>query len=247
LGYKHGVGRTFENRKHAMAKRGARDAKAFTRAGRQISMAVKAGGGDPASNPALRVAIQNARAVSMPKDKIQSAIDKAAGQGDTDHYQQILYEGYGPHSVAILVETATDNPTRTVANIRSAFRRENGNLGNSGSVAFMFNHFGVFRLAPTGIDRDALELELIDHGLEELVDGESDEGAPLLVLRCSRESFGSLQGALEEKRIEVVSSGFEWVPKNLVNLSEAEATEAIALLERLEQDDDVQAVFTNLA
>lgn len=241
------MGRTFENRKHAMAKRGDRDAKAFTRAGRQISIAVKSGGPDPDSNPALRRAIQNARSVNMPKDRIQNAIDKAAGVGEDESYQQILYEGYGPHGVAILVETATDNPTRTVANIRSAFKKGGGNLGNSGSVAFMFDQFGVFRLNPEGLDRDQLELELIDHGLEQLLDGESDDGDPLLVVRCSRESFGELQTALEEKKLTVVSSGFEWVPQNTTSLSEADADAALSLLDRLEQDDDVQAVFSNLA
>ncbi len=241
------MGRTFENRKHAMAKRGDRDAKAFTRAGRQISMAVKGGGADPDHNPALRRAIQNARAVNMPKDKIQSAIDKAAGLNDDAGFQQILYEGYGPHGVAILVEVVTDNPTRTVANLRTVFKKENGNLGNSGSVAFLFDQFSVFRLHPEGLDRDALELELIDHGLEQLVDGETDDGDPLLVLRCTRDSFGTLQAALEERGINAVSSGFEWVPKNTTTLGEEEVDAVVKLLDRLEQDDDVEEVFSNLA
>lgn len=241
------MGRTFENRKHAMAKRGARDAKAFTRAGRQISMAVKAGGSDPDGNPALRRAIQNARSVNMPKDKIQSAIDKASGAADAADYQQVLYEGYGPHGVALLVECATDNNTRTVANIRHAFKKGTGNLGNSGSVAFMFDQFGVFRLSPEGVERDELELELIDHGLEQLLDGEDDDGKPLLLIRCSRENFGNLQTALEEKKLEIISSGFEWVPQNHTELAEAEAEAVIGLIERLEQDDDVQEVFSNLS
>ncbi len=240
------MGRTFENRKHAMAKRGDRDAKAFTRAGRQISMAVKAAGTDPDSNPALRRAIQNARSVNMPKDKVQNAIDKAAGLSDGADYEQILYEGYGPHGIAILIDTATDNPTRTVANIRHAFKKEGGNLGNTGSVSFMFDQFGVFRLSPNGVDRDTLELNLIDHGLEELVDGETEKGDPCLVLRCSRENFGNLQNALEEERLVVVSSGFQWVPKNVTTLPEAEVDAVFSLLDRLEQDDDVQAVFSNL-
>jgi YebC/PmpR family DNA-binding regulatory protein len=158
----------------------------------------------------------------------------------------VHYEGYGPHGIALLVVTATDNPTRTVANIRFAFKKGNGNLGNSGSVSFLFDYFGVLRVAPEGIDRDELELELIDHGLEDLVDATSDEGEPLLALRCARESFARLGSALEGKGIAVVSSGFEWVPKTTTELPEAQAQEVVELVERLEQDDDVQEVFTNL-
>jgi YebC/PmpR family DNA-binding regulatory protein len=241
------MGRTFENRKHAMAKRGARDAKAFTKAGRQIAMAVKAGGSDPDGNPALRRAIQNARSVNMPKDKIQGAIDKAAGLGDTEDYKEILYEGYGPHGVAVIVVAATDNVTRTVANVRSAFNKEGGNLGNSGSVAFLFDHFGAFRLKRGAIDRDELELEMIDHGLEELLDDENEDGDPILVARCARESFATLGAALEDKEVDVVSSGFEWVPKNTTRLSSDQIEDVASLLERLENDDDVQEVFSNLA
>jgi YebC/PmpR family DNA-binding regulatory protein len=241
------MGRTFENRKQTMLKRGDRDAKAFTRAGRLIAMAVKAGGPELEANPALRRAVQNARAVNMPKDRIQNAIDKASGAGDTADYQQISYEGYGPHGIALIVETTTDNPTRTVANVRSAFKKGNGNLGASGSVSFMFDYFGVFRISPEGVDRDELELELIDHGLEEIVETQSDEGKPLLGFRCARENFGNLQAGLEAKGIAVASSGFEWVPKTTTELGDAEADEVIKLIDRLEQDDDVQAVFTNLA
>lgn len=241
------MGRTFENRKQTMLKRGDRDAKAFTRAGRQIAMAVKAGGPEIEANPALRRAVQNARAVNMPKDRIQNAIDKAAGAGDTTDYQQISYEGYGPHGIALIIEATTDNPTRTVANVRFAFKKENGNLGASGSVSFMFDYFGVFRISPEGVERDELELELIDHGLEEVVETESDDGEPLLGLRCKREDFGSLQTALEERKIAVASSGFEWVPKTTTELSDEQADEVIKLIDRLEQDDDVQAVFHNLA
>ena len=241
------MGRTFENRKQTMLKRGDRDAKAFTRAGRQIAMAVRAGGPDPEANPALRRAVQNARSVNMPKDRIQNAIDKAAGAQDTDDYQQISYEGYAPHGIALIIEAATDNPTRTVANVRFAFKKENGNLGASGSVSFMFDYFGVFRISPEGVERDELELELIDHGLEEIVETEDDDGKPLLGLRCVRENFGSLQAALEERKIAVASSGFEWVPKTTTELGDAEAEEVFKLIDRLEQDDDVQAVFHNLA
>ncbi|MCB9713856.1 MAG: YebC/PmpR family DNA-binding transcriptional regulator [Myxococcales bacterium] len=240
------MGRTFENRKQAMLKRSDRDAKAFARAGRQINMAVKAGGGDPDGNPALRRAMQNARAVNMPKDKVQAAIDKAMGLGDTADYQEVLYEGYGPHGSALLVETATDNPTRTVANIRFAFKKGGGNLGTAGSVSFMFDQLGVFRLSPEGVERDELELELIDDGLEDLLDGTDDDDTPQLVLRCARDDFGSLQAALEERGLQVVSSGFVWVPKNTLSLTDEQEEEVAALIERLEQDDDVQDVFHNL-
>ncbi len=240
------MGRTFENRKHAMAKRSDRDAKAFSRAGKQINMAVKAGGEEPDGNPALRRAIQNARAVNMPKDKIQGAIDKALGVGDTAEYQEVLYEGYGPHGSALLVETATDNPTRTVANIRFAFKKGGGNLGNAGSVSFMFDKFGEFRLSPEGIEHDELELELIDHGLEEMLDGQDEEGCAQLVLRCAREAFGELQTGLEAKGLALVSSGFAWVPQNTLELRDEQVDEVLQLIDRLEQDDDVQVVFHNL-
>jgi len=241
------MGRTFENRKHAIMKRGARDNKAFTRCGRQISMAVKSGGGESDSNPALRRALQNARAANMSKDKIQNAIDKALKIGDTSGFEQMIYEGYGPHGVPMIVDTATDNPTRTVANVRSAFKKENGNLGNAGSVSFMFEQYGIFRLKPEGIDRDELELELIDFGLEELDDGANDDGDPLIVLRCVRDNFGSLQNELETRKIEVDSSGFEWVAQTMTELSNEEVDAVLKLIARLEEDDDVQEVFHNLA
>lgn len=240
------MGRTFENRRLQILKRGDRDAKAFTRAGRQISMAVKAAGPDPDANASLRRAIQNARAANMPKDRIQNAIDKAMGLGDTAGYQEVLYEGYGPHGIALLVATATDNPTRTVANLRFTFKKGNGNLGNTGSVSFMFDQFATFRLDAEGHDRDELEMELIDHSLEALVDGMSDDGKPQLVLRCTRENFGNLQAGLEAKKIAVVSSGFEWVPKTTTELEEAESNAVLELIEKLEEDDDVQQVFHNL-
>lgn len=240
------MGRTFENRKQAMAKRGDRDAKAFTKAGRQISIAVKSGGSDPEANPALRRAIQNARSVNMPKDRIQNAIEKAMGLGDDAQYQEIMYEGYGPHGVAILVEAATDNPTRTVANVRLAFKKGDGNLGNSGSVSFLFDQFGVFRLPREGIDRESLELDLIDHGLEEMLETESEDGEPLYEIRTSREAFGQMQSALEARNIDVKSSRIEWIPKTETVLVEEDAGAVLNLIERLEEDDDVQNVFSTL-
>lgn len=230
-----------------MAKRSDRDAKAFTRVGRQIAIAVKGGGSSPEGNPALRRAIQNARAVNMPKDKVQAAIDKAAGVGDDASYEQLIYEGYGPHGVALIVTTTTDNVTRTAANVRSAFKKGGGNMGTSGSVAFMFDQFGVFRLKDEeSLDKETLELELIDHGLEEAVEGEDDDGNPLWVLRCQRTGFGDLQSALEARDVEVSSSGFEWVPQTTTSLSEEQIEEVGKLIDRLEADDDVEEVFTNV-
>lgn len=239
------MGRIFETRKATMMARWDKMAKAFTRCAKDIAIAVKSGGTSPDTNPALRRAIQNARAVNMPKDKIQGAIQKASGQGESD-YQVILYEGYGPSGVAILVETATDNPTRTVGNLRSYFTKGGGNLGSSGSVAFLFKRMGSFRIAPEGIDAESLELDLIDHGLEEMGEGTSDKGEPVLVIRCDFTAFGQLQKAIEERKLQQVSAQSEYVPSSIVELPEAEAAEVLKLVDRLEQDDDVQQVFTNL-
>ena len=240
------MGRNFENRKQAILKRGAANNKAFTRATRQITMAVKAGGGDPDSNPTLRRAIQNANSVNMPKDRIKSAIERALGVNDQDSFEEAIYEGYGPHGVAIIVDAATDNVTRTVANVRNAFKKGGGNLGSEGSVSFMFDRLGVFRLNPEGIAREEMELELIDHGLEDMVEGRGEDGEDLIVLRCAFENFGALQAALEERNIEPVNSGFEWIPKTTTELSDAQMDEVLKLIERLEEDDDVQTVFHNV-
>jgi YebC/PmpR family DNA-binding regulatory protein len=240
------MGRMFEKRKATMFKRWDRMAKAFTAAGRLIAIAVKSGGDNPDYNPALRRAIQNARSVNMPKDKISNAIKKASG-ADAKDYAIVMYEGYGPNGVALLVETATDNPTRTVANVRLAFRKSNGNMGNSGSVIFMFNHQGVFTLKPTDdMDPEELELDLIDHGLEELVQDEDDEGAPIFVIRSDFGSFGSVAAALEERGITPTKAETEYVPTTLSELTEEQETEVLALIDRLEQDDDVTRVFHTL-
>ncbi len=239
------MGRTFENRKQAILKRGARDAKAFTKAGRQISVAVKQGGPDLDANPALRRAIQNARAVSMPKDKIEKAIEKASGSAQGEDFAEVIYEGYAPHGVALIVETVTDNNTRTVANIRSHFKKGGGSLGNSGSVSFLFDKLGYFLVEPGEHDRDELELELIDHGLEELGEAKGEDGKNLWSIWCSFDSFGTLQLALEERKVEVKSSGFQWTPKTTVAVSPGGAEEVNGLIDRLEDDDDVQNVFSN--
>lgn len=240
------MGRIFETRKATMFARWDRMAKAFTRIGKDITIAVKAGGPSPENNPALRRVIQNARAVNMPKDKVEAAIKRAAGQGAED-YEEVIFEGYAPHGVPLLVETATDNNTRTVANVRMHFKKGGGNLGTNGSVSYLFERMGVFRLNPEGLDADELELELIDHGLEELGDAVSDDGEPQLVLRCAFSDFGTLQQAIEARGITPISSELEYIPTTMVELSEDQATEVLKLVDRLEQDDDVQRVFHNLA
>ncbi|HET9062423.1 MAG TPA: YebC/PmpR family DNA-binding transcriptional regulator [Candidatus Binatia bacterium] len=239
------MGRIFETRKHTMFARWDKMAKAFTRIGKEISIAVKSSGPDPQSNPMLRRVIQNARAVNMPKDKIESAIKRAAGQ-DGKAYEEILFEGYAPHGIAIIVETATDNNTRTVANLRSHFNKGGGNLGTTGSVAFMFKRMGVFRLDPTGIDQEELELDLIDHGLEEMGESTGEKGEPQLVIRCAFADFGRLQKALEDRGIKPISAESEYIAGTPVELPEDQATEVLKLVDTLEQDDDVQKVFHNL-
>lgn len=228
-----------------MFARWDRMAKQFARVGKEIVIAVRAGGPDPDSNPMLRRVIQNARAVNMPKDKVDSAIKRASGK-DAEAYQEVVYEGYAPHGVAVLVETATDNPTRTVNNLRTHFNKGGGNLANSGAVAFQFERMGVFRLHPKGLDSEELELELIDHGLQELGESTSEKGEPQLVLRCAFSDFGLLQKALEDRGITPVSAESEYIANNPMDLSEKEAAEVLKLVDRLEQDDDVQRVFHTL-
>lgn len=239
------MGRIFETRKATMFARWNRMAKLFTRIAKDISIAVKAGGPNPDSNAALRRVLQNARAANMPKDKVEAAIKRASGHGG-ESYEVVVYEGYAPHGVPVVVETATDNPTRTVANVRSAFNKNGGTLGNSGSVAFMFRRMGVFRLDPKGLDADSLELDLIDHGLDEMGEGSGEKGEPQLVIRCDFNDFGKMQSALEERGIEPVSSEYEYIPQTPIELPEDQATEVLKLVDALEQDDDVQRVFHNL-
>ncbi|HEY8923071.1 MAG TPA: YebC/PmpR family DNA-binding transcriptional regulator [Polyangia bacterium] len=242
------MGRIFETRKATMFKRWDKMAKAFTRIGKDIAIAVKAGGPHPDSNPALRRVIQNARAANMPKDKIDNAIKKASGQG-AESYDTVIYEGYAPHGIAIIVETATNNVVRTVANVRSAFKTYGGSLGNEGSVAFQFKKMGVFRVAQealAGKDLEAIELELIDHGLEEMGEGTNDKGEPQTIIRCAFADFGKLQAAVDKMGIAVQSAESEYVAQNLLSLPEAQATEVLELVDALEQDEDVQRVFHNL-
>lgn len=239
------MGRIFEVRKATMFARWDRMAKQFTRIGKEIAIAVKTGGPDPNTNPALRRCFQNAKAVNMPKDRVEAAIKRAMGK-EMENYEEILYEGYGPHGVAILVETATDNHVRTVANIKSHFNKGGGALGNSGSVAFQFKKMGVFKLKPEGLNAEELEFDLIDHGLEEMGEGSGENGESILVLRCAFNDFGKMQKALEEKNITPVSAEVEWIPSTTVPLNDSQAEEVSKLVERLEQDDDVQKVFHNM-
>lgn len=240
------MGRIFETRKHTMFARFDRMAKQFARIGKDIVIAVRASGPDPAGNPQLRRVIQNARSINMPMDKVEAAIKRASGK-DAENWDEVLYEGYAPHGIALMVETATNNPTRTVANLRMHFNKGNGNLGNTGSVGFLFNRMGVFRLDPEGLDQDELELELIDHGLEELGETEGEKGEPQLLIRASFAEFGTMQAALEERSITPLSSELEYVAITPVELDDEKAEDVLKLIARLEEDDDVQKVFHNLA
>ena len=239
------MGRIFEVRKATMFARWDRMAKQFTRIGKEIAIAVKAAGPDPNTNPALRRAMQNAKSVNMPKDRVEAAIKRAQGK-EIENFEEILYEGYGPHGVAILVETATDNHVRTVANVKAIFNKGNGSLGNSGSVSFQFKKMGVFKLKPEGLNHEELEFELIDHGLEEMGESTGENNEEVLVLRCAFNDFGSMQKALEEKGINPISAEVEWIPSTTVDLQEDQAQDVLKLVDKLEQDEDVQKVFHNL-
>ncbi|MSP56627.1 MAG: YebC/PmpR family DNA-binding transcriptional regulator [Myxococcales bacterium] len=239
------MGRIFETRKHVMFARWDRMAKMFTRIGKDINMAVKAGGGDPNSNSTLRRIVQNARAANMPKDKVEAAIKRALGV-DATNYDQIIYEAYAAHGVAMLIDCATDNIVRTVANVRMHINKHHGNLGSTGSVAFMFKHMGVFRLNPAGLDADSLELDLIDHGLDELGESTGEKGEPLLIVRCAFNDFGTMQRALEARKIVPVSAESEYICLTPTELPEAQANDVLKLVDTLEQDDDVQRVFHTL-
>ncbi len=239
------MGRIFEVRKATMFARWDRMAKQFTRIGKEIIIAVKAGGADPTTNPALRRCYQNAKSVGMPKDRVEAAIKRALGK-DTTNFDEILYEGYGPHGVAILVETATDNHVRTVANVKAAFNKGGGTLGNNGSVSFQFKKMGVFKLKPEGINIEELELELIDFGLDEMGESKDDNDNDIIVLRCAFADFGNLQKGLEDKNIAPISAELEWIPQNTVPVNDTQAEDVSKLIERLEQDEDVNKVFHNM-
>ena len=234
------MGRAFEFRKARKMKRWSAMAKTFTRIGKDIVMAVKEGGPDTDNNSRLRAVIQNAKAANMPKDNVERAIKKASDK-DTGDFKEVLFEGYAPHGIAVLVETATDNNNRTVANIRSYFNKANGNLGTAGSVEFMFDHSCNFRINPTELDVEEIELEFIDFGVEEVfVD---DDG---ILLYAPFESFGMIQKELEKRNLEILSSGFERIPQVLKSLDSEAQEEVLQLIEKIEEDDDVQNVYHTL-
>lgn len=235
------MGRVFEKRKHTMFARFDRMAKAFTRIGKDIALAVKQNGPNPDNNPKLRMAMQNAKGVNMPKDRVEAAIKRASSKDEKD-YQEVIYEGYAPHGVPVLVLCATDNPTRTVANIRLHFSKNNGSMGNSGTVAFMFEHKGVFKFNLDKLNLDELELDLIDAGAEDIERGEEE-----IILYTKFTDFGQMQKFLEEKKLDAKSSELQYLPTTTKELPEDQQDEVLKLIETLEGDDDVQSVFHNLA
>lgn len=240
------MGRAFEFRKARKMKRWSAMSKAFTRIGKDIVMAVKEGGPDPDSNSRLRAVIQNAKSVNMPKDNIERAIKRASDKNQGD-YKEVLFEGYAQHGIAILIETATDNNTRTVANVRSYFNKCEGSLGTQGSVVFMFDHTCNFKIKGDGLDLEELELELIDFGVEEIFE-DSDEDAngneqASVMIYAPFESFGSIQSYLEDNNIEIISSGFERIPQVTKTLTPKQMEDVEKLIEKLEEDDDVQNVY----
>ncbi len=234
------MGRAFEFRKARKLKRWSAMAKTFTRIGKDIVIAVKEGGPDPENNSRLRAVIQNAKAANMPKENVERAIKKASDK-ETQNFKEVLFEGYAPHGIAVLVETATDNNNRTVANIRSYFNKANGNLGTAGSVEFMFDHTCNFRINPQDLDPEEIELEFIDFGVEEVFIDEDG-----LLLYAPFESFGGVQKELEKRGFEILSSGFERIPQTTKALTDEAQEEVLKLIERIEEDDDVQQVYHNL-
>lgn len=236
------MGRAFEFRKGRKMKRWASMSKTFTRLGKDIVMAVKAGGPNPESNSKLRAIIQNCKAANMPKDNIERAIKKAASKDQAD-LKEVIFEGYAPHGIAVLIETATDNNTRTVANVRSYFNKFGGSLGTSGSVDFMFEHKSFFKVVPQNINIEEFELEMIDYGVDEIF--EDEEGN--IMMYAPFVEFGNVQKALEDKAIEIINSGFERFPLDSKKLTPEQRAEVDKLLEKIEDDDDVQNVFTNMA
>ncbi len=235
------MGRVFEKRKHKMFARYDKMAKGFTRAGKDIAIAVKLGGADPNGNARLRIAIQNAKGINMPKDRIEAAIKRASSK-DEKGLEEVVYEGKGPFGIGILIECATDNPTRTVANVRMNFNRNGGELGKTGSLDYLFERKGVFTIKNENVNLEELEFELIDFGAEEI---ESDES--VIVVYTAFTDFGAMQKALEAKpNLTVISSELERVPTSTVELTDAQMEEVMALVEKLEEDDDVQKVYHNI-
>jgi YebC/PmpR family DNA-binding regulatory protein len=234
------MGRAFEYRKARKFARWDKMARIFPRIGKEITMATKAGGPNPETNPRLRVAMQNAKGANMPKDRVEAAIKRATDKDEKD-YEEVIYEGYGPHGVAIVVETATNNPTRTVANVRHLFNKYGGSLGTSGSLSFLFERKGIFRINGEGLDLEDLELELIDFGAEDI---QQEEGE--IIVTAAFADFGTMQKALEKMNINVISSELQRIPVSFAELNEAQEEEVMKLIEFFEEDDDVQNVFHNL-
>lgn len=235
------MGRVFEKRKHAMFARYDRMAKAFTRCGKEIAMAVKQSGPNPDNNPRLRMAIKNAKAHNMPKDRVDAAIKRASSK-DEKNFEEVIYEGYGPHGVAVVVETATDNHTRTVANIRVLFTRNEGTLGKSGSLDFLFERKGVFKIAKPELNAEELELTLIDYGMEEME--ETEDG---ITIYTAFNNFGNMQKGLEEKGLQLIKAEKQRFPTSTVDLTEDQFKQVEPLIQALEEDEDVQAVYHNIA
>ena len=237
------MGRIFQTRKATMFKRYAKMAKAFTKIGREIVIAVKAGGPHPESNPRLRMIMQNAKAINMPKVNVESAI-KRASEKDSGNYEEIIYEGYAPHGVPVLVECTTNNPTRTVASLRLYFSRANGSLGTNGSVSFMFEHVVLFKIDAGSLNKDDLELELIDFGLEDI---SFDEENKQFIIQTQFTDFGKMQSALEERKINVLETSKIYSPTTTKELNPEQEAEVMAMIEKMEEDDDIEAVYHNLA
>ena len=240
------MGRAFEYRKARKLKRWGNMSRTFTRIGKEITIAAKAGGPDPATNPRLRALMQNAKAANMPKDTVERAIKKATDK-DAGDYKEITYEGYGPFGIAIFVEAATDNNTRTVANVRSYFTKFGGSLGTQGSLTFLFDHKSVFKIKPRdGVSLEDLELELIDYGVDELENDEDEDGNQLIVLYGGFEDFNGIQHYLEENGFEIISSEFERIPNDLKDVTPEQRETLNKLLDKIEEDEDVQNVFHNM-
>ncbi|WP_297072326.1 YebC/PmpR family DNA-binding transcriptional regulator [uncultured Duncaniella sp.] len=241
------MGRAFEYRKARKLKRWGNMSRTFTRIGKEITIAAKAGGPDPSTNPRLRALMQNAKAANMPKDTVERAIKKATDK-DAGDYKEITYEGYGPHGIAIFVEAATDNNTRTVANVRSYFTKHGGSLGTQGSLTFLFDHKSVFKIKPKeGVSLEDLELELIDYGVDELEDIVDDEtGEEQVILYGAFEEYANIQKYLEDNGFEIISSEFERIPNDLKEVTPDQRAAIEKLLERIEEDEDVQNVFHNM-
>ena len=235
------MGRAFEFRKARKFKRWDKMSKAFSRLGKEIVMAVKEGGPNPDANARLRTAINNAKGVNMPKDRVEAAIKRASSKEEKD-YEEVVFEGYGPYGIAILVETATDNNNRTVANVRMYFSRAEGALGKTGSLDFIFTRKGIFRLPAEGLNLEELELDLIDFGAEDIYEHESE-----IIIETAFTDFGAMQKALEERNLPVTSAELQRIPNTRVELNDEQAEEIEALIEKLEEDDDVQAVYHNMA